>query len=153
VLALATTQHVTLLYIVFVYLVTLVCCRMLMCPWGSSLLLGNANGGIRRLQIGSDDPVEHRPKLVEVSGQQLRMLVPGQHASRRTSSGRFCSVSSRACWRQVSMLADVTLLPQVGDRSHARCCHVGCFEEGASVLRNSKHVPRHQCDERMPGQL
>jgi hypothetical protein len=51
-----------------------------MCPWGSSLLLGNANGGIRRLQIGSDDPVEHRPKLVEVSGQQLCMLAPGRHA-------------------------------------------------------------------------
>ncbi|KAF6263968.1 hypothetical protein COO60DRAFT_1698480 [Scenedesmus sp. NREL 46B-D3] len=41
--------------------------RMLMCPWGASLLLGNANGGIRLLQICSDDPVEHRPKLVEVS--------------------------------------------------------------------------------------
>jgi hypothetical protein len=53
-----------------------------MCPWGSSLLLGNANGGIRRLQIGSDDPIEHRPKLVEVSGQQFCMLAPGQHASR-----------------------------------------------------------------------
>jgi hypothetical protein len=62
------------------------CCRMLMCPWGSSLLLGNANGGIRRLQIGSDDPVEHRPKLVEVSGQQFGMLAPGQHAIACNSS-------------------------------------------------------------------
>lgn len=38
-----------------------------MCPWGSSLLLGNANGGVRRLQIGTDNQL---PKLVEVSGQQ-----------------------------------------------------------------------------------
>ncbi|KAF8057275.1 hypothetical protein HT031_006083 [Scenedesmus sp. PABB004] len=41
--------------------------RMLMCPWGSSLLLGNSNGGLRRLQISSEDGRGGKPKLVEVS--------------------------------------------------------------------------------------
>lgn len=39
-----------------------------MCPFGSSLLVGMASGGIRRLQIGSLDLETRRPKLVEVSG-------------------------------------------------------------------------------------
>jgi hypothetical protein len=66
-----------------------------MCPWGSSLLLGNANGGIRRLQIGSDDPVDHKPKLVEVSGQHHATLAPGQHVTDVTCS-------SSAALRQVT---------------------------------------------------
>lgn len=44
-----------------------------MCPFGSSLLVGMASGGIRRLQIGSADPATRRPKLVEVSGALLRL--------------------------------------------------------------------------------
>jgi hypothetical protein len=41
---------------------------MLMCPWGSSLLLGNANGGLRRLQISSEDARSSLPRLTEVTG-------------------------------------------------------------------------------------
>jgi hypothetical protein len=77
----------------FCFKCLLVACRMLMCPWGSSLLLGNANGGIRRLQIGSDDPLEHKPKLVEVSGQQhvvtpgqQHVMTPGQQSSSPSNS-------------------------------------------------------------------
>lgn len=41
-----------------------------MCPFGTSLLLAMASGGIRRLQIGSDTiNGAPQPKLVEVSGQ------------------------------------------------------------------------------------
>ena len=39
-----------------------------MCPFGSSLLVGMASGGIRRLQIGSENIVTRQPRLVEVSG-------------------------------------------------------------------------------------
>lgn len=57
---------------------------MLMCPWGASLLLGNANGGIRRLQVGSDDLATGKPKLVEVSGalQRCAVLARRMHACR-----------------------------------------------------------------------
>eukprot|EP00775_Hariotina_reticulata_P002765 gene2765-3059_t len=41
--------------------------RMSICPWGATLLLGNANGGIRRLQIGSESDPEGRPRVIEVS--------------------------------------------------------------------------------------
>lgn len=46
-----------------------------MCPFGSSLLVGMASGGIRRLQIGSDNIASRQPRLVEVSGQFVRMLL------------------------------------------------------------------------------
>jgi hypothetical protein len=39
-----------------------------MCPFGTSLLVGMASGGIRRLQISRSDGHTLQPKLVEVSG-------------------------------------------------------------------------------------
>ncbi|WIA42361.1 hypothetical protein OEZ86_008370 [Tetradesmus obliquus] len=72
--------------------------RMLICPWGSSLLVGNANGGIRRLQIGSDDSAEHKPKLVEVSAafQESLAGIPGEVAAMRFNSrGNMLAVSFR----------------------------------------------------------
>lgn len=39
-----------------------------MCPFGASLLVGMAKGGIRRLQIGRENVNTDQPKLVEVSG-------------------------------------------------------------------------------------
>lgn len=47
-------------------------CRMNICPWGTSLLVGNANGGIRRLQIGTESYHSKIPRLVDVSGQQQK---------------------------------------------------------------------------------
>lgn len=41
--------------------------RMIMCPFGASLLVGMASGGIRRLQIGRENVNTDQPKLVEVS--------------------------------------------------------------------------------------
>jgi hypothetical protein len=41
-------------------------CRMILAPTGNTLLLGNANGGIRRFQIMHTGSV---PKLIEVSGK------------------------------------------------------------------------------------
>lgn len=56
---------------------TLAVCRMIMCPFGASLLVGMASGGIRRLQIGRENVNTDQPKLVEVSGgaQVLPLLV------------------------------------------------------------------------------
>lgn len=46
-------------------------CRMTICPWGSSLLVGTAKGGIRRLQVGTERHNNKQlPRLVDVSGQQ-----------------------------------------------------------------------------------
>jgi hypothetical protein len=53
---------------------------MVMCPFGSSLLVGMASGGIRRLQIGSADPATRRPKLVDVSGECGRCVARRVHA-------------------------------------------------------------------------
>lgn len=53
------------------------CCRMVMCPFGTSLLVGMASGGIRRLQIGSEDLTMKKPTLVEVSGELQDMTAVG----------------------------------------------------------------------------
>lgn len=48
-----------------------------MCPFGTSLLVGMASGGIRRLQIGSEDLTMKKPTLVEVSGELQDMTAVG----------------------------------------------------------------------------
>jgi hypothetical protein len=47
---------------------------MIMCPFGASLLVGMASGGIRRLQIGRENVNNDQPKLVEVSGGKQGMF-------------------------------------------------------------------------------
>jgi hypothetical protein len=53
------------------YLLLLLHCRMIMCPFGTSLLVGMASGGIRRLQISSQGLTGRLLKLVEVSGEHM----------------------------------------------------------------------------------
>lgn len=61
-------------------------CRMIMCPFGTSLLVGMASGGIRRLQIGRENVQSQKPKLVEVSGRRNSMLVGRQGPSHDKSA-------------------------------------------------------------------
>lgn len=46
---------------------TCIVCRMVLAPSGTSMILGNSEGGIRRFQLDFRGPV---PRVVEVSGRQ-----------------------------------------------------------------------------------
>lgn len=53
-----------------------------MCPFGTSLLVGMASGGIRRLQIGRENVQTQKPKLVEVSGMRSSVGLSGSGGCR-----------------------------------------------------------------------